>query len=42
MINKAMVQIEEKEYARQYKNKKIIKGAIVFKKGEISCKLITE
>ena len=42
MINDAMNQIEKREYARQYKNKKIIKGAIVFKKGEIGCKLITE
>ena len=42
MINEAMEQIEEKEYSRQYKNKKIVKGAIVFKKGEIGCKLITQ
>jgi len=42
MINEALEQIEKKEYSRQYKNKKIIKGAIVFKKGEIACKLIKE
>jgi len=42
MINEAMGQIEKMEYSRQFKNKKIIKGAIVFKKGEIGCKLITE
>ena len=42
MINEAMDQIEKKEYVRQYKNKKIVKGAIVFKKGEIGCKLISE
>ena len=42
MISEAIEQIEKREYSRQYKNKKIIKGAIVFKKGKIGCKLITE
>jgi len=34
--------IEEKEYARQYKNKKIIRGVIAFRKGEIGCKIIKD
>ncbi|MCL2116226.1 MAG: ATP-binding protein, partial [Methanobrevibacter sp.] len=42
MINEAMDQIEKMDYTRQYKNKKIVKGAIVFKKGEIGCKLVTQ
>ncbi|KZX17494.1 ATP-binding protein [Methanobrevibacter filiformis] len=42
MINKALKQIETQEYGRQYKNKKIIKGAIVFKESEIGCKIIKE
>ncbi|MDR3062783.1 MAG: PD-(D/E)XK nuclease domain-containing protein, partial [Methanobrevibacter sp.] len=42
MINEALEQIEKQEYSRQYKNKKIIKGAIAFKNSEIGCKLIKE
>ncbi|KZX10659.1 ATP-binding protein [Methanobrevibacter filiformis] len=42
MINEALNQIETQEYGRQYKNKNIIKGAIVFKDSEIGCKLIKE
>ncbi|KZX15427.1 ATP-binding protein [Methanobrevibacter filiformis] len=42
MINEALEQIETQEYGRQYKNKNIIKGAIVFKDSEIGCKLIKE
>ncbi|MDR3062580.1 MAG: ATP-binding protein, partial [Methanobrevibacter sp.] len=42
MINEALEQIEKQEYPRQYKNKNIIKGAIVFKDSEIGCKLIKE
>ncbi|MDR3063602.1 MAG: ATP-binding protein [Methanobrevibacter sp.] len=42
MINEALKQIEKQEYPRQYKNKNIIKGAIVFKDSEIGCKLIKE
>ncbi|KZX15685.1 ATP-binding protein [Methanobrevibacter curvatus] len=42
MINEALEQIEKQEYSRQYKNKKIIKGAIAFKDSEIGCKLIKE
>ncbi|KZX11103.1 ATP-binding protein [Methanobrevibacter filiformis] len=42
MIDEALEQIETQEYGRQYKNKNIIKGAIVFKDSEIGCKLIKE
>ncbi|KZX14388.1 ATP-binding protein [Methanobrevibacter curvatus] len=42
MINEALEQIEKQEYSRQYKNKKIIKGAIAFKNIEIGCRIIKE
>jgi ATP-dependent exoDNAse (exonuclease V) beta subunit len=42
MIKKGFEQIEKKEYSRQYKNKKIIKGVIVFKNTKIGCKIIKE
>ncbi|KZX11631.1 ATP-binding protein [Methanobrevibacter filiformis] len=42
MINEALEQIETQEYGRQYKNKNIIKGAIVFRDNNIGCKLIKE
>jgi len=42
MIKNGLKQIEEKEYARQYKNKKIIKGVIAFRNKEIGCKIIKE
>ena len=40
MIKEGLEQIEEKEYTRQYKNKKIIKGVIAFKDKEIGCNII--
>jgi hypothetical protein len=46
MINYGFKQIEENEYTKQYKNKQIIKGVVVFKDKkdgkEISCKIIKE
>ena len=42
MIKKGFEQIENKEYPRQYKNKKIIKGVIAFRNKEIGCKIIKE
>ena len=42
MIKAGFKQIEEKEYGRPYKNKKIIKGVIAFKDKEISCKIIKD
>jgi len=41
MIKKGFEQIEEKEYSKQYKNKKIIKGVIAFRNTEINCKIIS-
>jgi len=40
MIKEGLKQIEEKEYERAYKNKKIIKGVIAFKDKKIGCKII--
>ena len=42
MIKEGFEQIEEKEYGRQYKNKKIIKGVIAFKDKKIACKIIKD
>lgn len=42
MIKEGLEQIEEKEYGRQYKNRKIIKGVIAFRDKEIGCKIIKE
>ena len=42
MIKKGLEQIEKKEYSRQYKNKRIIKGVIAFRNKEIGCKIIKE
>ena len=42
MIKEGLKQIEEKDYSRQYKNKKIIKGVIAFRDKEIGCKIIKE
>ncbi|KZX10763.1 ATP-binding protein [Methanobrevibacter curvatus] len=46
MIKKGFKQIEEKEYSRQYKNKKIIKTVIAFKDRkedkELGCKIVKE
>ena len=41
-IKEGFKQIEEKEYACPYKNKKIIKSVIAFKEGNIACKIIKE
>jgi len=40
MIKEGFKQIEENEYGRAYKNKKIIKAVIAFKDKEIGCKII--
>jgi hypothetical protein len=40
MIKEALKQIEEKEYARPHKDKKIIKLVLAFKGKEIGCKII--
>ena len=39
MIDESFEQIENKEYDRSYKGKKIIKIAIVFRKEEVGCKI---
>ena len=42
MIKDGFEQIEDKEYARHYKGKNIIKGVIAFRDKEIGCKIIKE